>query len=556
VTLLPAVNGRAWVGALAALLALLGWWRAQPPWRAFHLRQIYWRPAFRGWGALARDLSLVDRLAVPTRRRTAYQWIDLVPENFSARVQGPNPYLLFLNRNLQFSAESFKRYHQSMVHGAVDLLRREPSRVLILGGGDGLLLPELLKYRSIESIDLVELDPAMLELARHDPELLLLNQGSLADPRVNVHVEDAFQFVRLVHFPYDLILIDLPYPRSYELSPLFSREFYAFVHARLAGDGLMAMDFPPPERGPRAFAVVLHSLRAAGFNGLTAFGDEEVFVVARHEPGPRDFRFRELDRHIADQTVLNLFSRQTEVDAALAAPAPVNSVLFPLRFDRLDTQTPRVSGSVRWQGGAGPLPLFFERFRRFQQTHFMEAAWPPAMMRYWEQSLGEQRDLEEEIAPGWAWPRFSWRREFEGGGARGSSTLIWVDTKTPERLRAAWRAAFTRAPAGDWRAVAWRPGGDTDEAVFYFMETPSEWRGRRLNGGAEERVVFHRDGRGFEVFRGDRLLWRGEEARQLMYEDYQTDLARMQFDLKRDFFLLPRHYADSPDHSKRLLYYP
>jgi hypothetical protein len=453
-----------------------------------------------------------------------------------------------------------------MVHGAVDLLRREPGRVLILGGGDGLLLPELLKYHSVQTIDLVELDPAMLDLARHDPELLLLNQDSVADPRVKTHVEDAFQFVRAPHPPYDLILIDLPYPRSYELSPLFSREFYTFVRARLAGDGLMAMDFPPPERGRRAFAVVLHSLRAAGFKGLTAFGDEEVFVVARHEPGPRDFRFKELNRRVDDQTVLNLFSRRTDVDAALATPAPVNSVLFPLRFDRLDDGAPRALGLARGDAGArrprpfhdnpGLLAIFLERFRHFLQTHFMEPAWPREMTRYWEHALQEPRDLEEPISPDWMWPRFSWLREFEAGAARGPATLLWVDMKTPERLRAAWRAAFKRAPAGDWRAVAWRPGSGAGEAVFYFMDTPSVWQGRRLNGEVDERIVFHPDGRSFEILHGGRVLWRGEAARMLMYENYQTPLARTQFDLKRDFFLLPRHYADNADHTKRILYYP
>src|SRR5690606_40997668 len=87
---------------------------------------------------------------------------------------------LFLNGDLQFSSLDEYRYHESLVHPVMDGPRRD---VLVLGGGDGLALREILAYEDVARVVLVDLDPAVVELARTHPRISELNRGSLDDPR-------------------------------------------------------------------------------------------------------------------------------------------------------------------------------------------------------------------------------------------------------------------------------------------------------------------------------------------------------------------------------------
>jgi spermidine synthase len=327
--------GDAFSAAALSALAIAAT-RIQPDWRGFYLKNVYWRPHFSSINNVERDLNLLKRLGRVERTRSKYQWIDLLDPRFSAGVQGSNPFMLFLNRHLQFNADSFQRYHESMVQGAFNLLAQPPRKALILGGGDGLLLPELFKSQSLTRVDLVELDKAMIDLAKNEPRLLQMNQDAFADPRVHVHIEDAFRYVRGDQDKFDLILIDLPYPESYDLSLLFTREFYALVKKRLNERALMIMDFPPPERSSRSFDVILNTLKAAGFDNLWAFGAEETFLVAANDSRQKlEFDFDELAPRVQNRTLSNLISRAQSVNRSLTRASPINSVFFPILFEDL-----------------------------------------------------------------------------------------------------------------------------------------------------------------------------------------------------------------------------
>jgi spermidine synthase len=89
-------------------------------------------------------------------RTSAYQRIVI--------TRGRAGFQLFLNGNLQFSSTDEYRYHEALVHPAM-MLNESPRRVLVLGGGDGLALREILKYPSVEWVTLVDLDPDMTNLA-------------------------------------------------------------------------------------------------------------------------------------------------------------------------------------------------------------------------------------------------------------------------------------------------------------------------------------------------------------------------------------------------------
>jgi spermidine synthase len=143
---------------------------------------------------------------------------------------------LFLNGNLQFSSSDEYRYHEALVHPALALVPGA-RRVLVLGGGDGLAVREILKYPGVTEIVLVDLDPEMTRLARENPLMRDLNQGSLSNPRVQVVNADAF--VWLADAPpsrFDAAFVDFPDPHNFSLGKLYTRHFYARLRQRLDPD--------------------------------------------------------------------------------------------------------------------------------------------------------------------------------------------------------------------------------------------------------------------------------------------------------------------------------
>lgn len=102
---------------------------------------------------------------------------------------------LYLNGNLQFDSKDEYRYHETLVHPGLASLKGAKS-VLVLGGGDGLAVREILKYPTIEKVTLVDLDPTMTEVFKKNPLLTALNNNSLNNPKVTVINDDAFLWLR------------------------------------------------------------------------------------------------------------------------------------------------------------------------------------------------------------------------------------------------------------------------------------------------------------------------------------------------------------------------
>ncbi|KAF7781487.1 hypothetical protein PRUB_b0723 [Pseudoalteromonas rubra] len=177
---------------------------------------------------------------------------------------------LYLNGGLQFSAIDEYRYHESLIH--LPLQRQTDTRqVLILGGGDGLAARELLKYPHIEAITLVDLDPAVAELARSNVHLKKLNQDALLNPKVRVLNQDAFVYLTDTRHKYDLIVVDLPDPKTISLSRLYSKQFYTLVKHRLNTQGIMVTQATSPYFAKEAFWSIHNTAAAAGFHSVTPY---------------------------------------------------------------------------------------------------------------------------------------------------------------------------------------------------------------------------------------------------------------------------------------------
>lgn len=168
---------------------------------------------------------------------------------------------LFINGALQFSSIDEYRYHESLVHPVMSLSRRR-QEVLVLGGGDGLAVREVLKYDQVQHVTVVDLDPAITNLFRQNVLLREINAGSLSDPRVNVVNDDAWRFLEATDRRFDVVIIDLPDPHNLSLSKLYSKSFYTLLSQHLNADGLIVTQATSPVFALEAFWSIAMTLRA------------------------------------------------------------------------------------------------------------------------------------------------------------------------------------------------------------------------------------------------------------------------------------------------------
>lgn len=176
-----------------------------------------------------------------------------------------NNYWLYLNENLQFSTFDEPMYHEVLIHPVMHLLNK-PRKILILGGGDGCAARELLKYDTISSITLVDLDEKLTNLFSNKEDLIKINKESLLNPKITVINKDGFTFIENTDDFYDLIVIDLPDPRNIELSRLYSNEFYRMCLYRLTPKGGIITQAASPYYTPKAFKCIDKTISAAGFS--------------------------------------------------------------------------------------------------------------------------------------------------------------------------------------------------------------------------------------------------------------------------------------------------
>lgn len=182
-------------------------------------------------------------------------------------TKGKTGYALFLNGNLQFNSFDEYRYHEALVHPAFAALTREPKRILVLGGGDGLALREILKYPSVETVQLVDLDPAMTGLSDAFPPLAEMNLHSFNDPRVKVANADAFVWLDQTKTePFDIAIVDFPDPNNFALGKLYSTRFYNLLKKELAPDAAVVIQCTSPLIARRSYWSIIKTLEASGFS--------------------------------------------------------------------------------------------------------------------------------------------------------------------------------------------------------------------------------------------------------------------------------------------------
>ena len=233
----------------------------------------------------------------------------------------------YINGHLQFNEADEHIYHENLVHPAMHLADRR-ERILILGGGDGLALREVLKYPDVRSVTMVDLDPMMTNLATTDSDLIRLNGGSMNDPRVvkktaagvspgeayhnaqpsqhekfpntlhrtvKLHVInlDAAEFVKSVTERYDVVIMDFPDPNSPDLAKLYGRPFYDHLENVLQPGALIVQQSGSCFHAREAYLCIGRTLKAAGFDvvpyheNVPSFGEWGWWIAKSGQSAPQ-----------------------------------------------------------------------------------------------------------------------------------------------------------------------------------------------------------------------------------------------------------------------------
>ncbi len=218
--------------------------------------------------------------AVVLRESSDYQRIVVTSGSSGVR--------LFLNGNLQFHSRDEYRYHEALVHPAM-AAHGAPKRVLVLGGGDGMAVREVLKHPSVEHITLVELDPHMTQLFASRPLLTALNGHALASPKLRIVNTDAFAWLERGDEVFDVIVVDFPDPTNFSLGKLYTTSFYALLDRHLAAGGYAVVQTTSPLIARRSYWTVASTLEAVGLTvtpyhaHVPSFG-EWGFLIASRRP--------------------------------------------------------------------------------------------------------------------------------------------------------------------------------------------------------------------------------------------------------------------------------
>ena len=148
---------------------------------------------------------------------------------------------------------------------------------------------EILKYPGVESVTLVELDPAMTRLFSEQPALTQLNGESLKSPKVKIINTDAFQWLEKTTDTFDVIVVDFPDPTNFNIGKLYTNSFYALLDQRLAASGYAVIQTTSPLVARQSFWTVVQTIESVGLTAtpyhanVPSFG-EWGYIIASHRP--------------------------------------------------------------------------------------------------------------------------------------------------------------------------------------------------------------------------------------------------------------------------------
>lgn len=175
--------------------------------------------------------------------KSEFQQIDVFESREFGRILTLDGYLMLTEKD-EFI------YHEMITHVPMAVMLHA-RKVLIIGGGDGGTAREILRYKTVESIDLVDIDEMVADVCR---KYIPSTAGSLDDPRVKCYFEDGLKYIRHHENEYDLIIVDSTDPFG-PGEGLFTKEFYGNCYKALKDDGIMVNQHESPFYPADAYAM-------------------------------------------------------------------------------------------------------------------------------------------------------------------------------------------------------------------------------------------------------------------------------------------------------------
>jgi spermidine synthase len=230
-----------------------------------------------GWQKQMQNMLYLDKVVYQTQ--TPYQNLTFTERQLGGSL--PSVYNFYINGRLQFSTLDEQIYHEFLVHPAMQTSNNH-EKVLIIGGGDGLALREVLKWKP-KSVTLIDLDPKLVSLFQY-PEKQLpkalankvkqLTQNSFNNPRVTAIHDDAFIAIdKLLQEKqiFNTIIVDLPDPSHPDLNKMYSVNFYYRLNNLLNGDGVIVIQSTSPFHAKNAFISIGKTVKKAQFEQVEQY---------------------------------------------------------------------------------------------------------------------------------------------------------------------------------------------------------------------------------------------------------------------------------------------
>lgn len=254
---------------------------------------------------VSRTVSMIMGLSkILVNRRTKYQHVLIVElEEFGKT--------LILDGLVQSAEADEFLYHESLTHPAL-VTHPEPKKVLIIGGGEGAALREVLKHATVSKVTMVDIDGELVELAREYLEVM--HRGAFNDPRSEVIIMDGFKYIAETNESFDVVIMDLTDPHGPEIAKaLYSKESYVMLKKRLKEDGIMVTQCGNSFFFPNTYRYVLENVKSV-FNivreysvWVPSFGYSCNFIIASDRHDPLRLKAEEVDATLSKRGVKTRF---------------------------------------------------------------------------------------------------------------------------------------------------------------------------------------------------------------------------------------------------------
>lgn len=219
---------------------------------------------------------------------------------------------LFIDGNIQFCSLDEYRYHEALVHIPMSVAKKREN-ILILGGGDGMALRELLKYPEVKQVTMVDLDEEMVRLCRTHKEIKALNEGALDSEKLTVINEDAYKFLETNTTLFDVIIVDLPDPNNESLNKLYTTLFYRLCKNSLTPEGIMTVQSTSPYYAKKAYWCINKTIEEEGFHVIPyhvqvpSFGDWGFQLAGKEELSVENIKLEVETKYLDEAELSGIF---------------------------------------------------------------------------------------------------------------------------------------------------------------------------------------------------------------------------------------------------------